>query len=259
MILILFSACGSSSHRAKEAASSETGSIKFNLNWGSSPVPPLRALSPSGNACMDYGIEDIEAKLYKDPNTVIASGSCTCDGSQNTIYDVPERSGYSLIIEGLASGKSQWQGEITDIIVIAGESTDLGSVDMKYVGDDITPPSVQPITPSNLAMEVPIDINIIILFSENIVEASLNPNTFILESGENKISGKITYDPESMIATFEPDTALSYSATYTVTINKEVQDKSSHEMPGDFSWSFTTEMDSLIWDEGQWDEAKWVN
>jgi hypothetical protein len=258
MIIILFSACGSSSHRAREAGS-ETGSINFDLNWGSSSVDRIRALSPSGNACIDYGIEDIEAKVYKDPNTVIASGSCQCDASQSTIDNVPEGSGYSLIIEALASGEPQWRGEITDITVIPGETTELGSVEMDYVGDDISPPSVQPVTPSGLATEVPVDLNIIILFSEHIVEASLNPNTFILESDEGKISGKITYDPESMIASFEPDTPLSYSTTYTATIKKEIQDKNSHELPGDFSWSFTTEMASLIWDEGKWDEAKWGN
>lgn len=259
MILVLFSACGSSSSGTKGANVSETGSINFNLDWSSVGVPRIRTLSPSGNACIDYGIGVIEAKVYKDPNTVIASGSCQCDSNQSTISDIPEGSGYSLIVEALVLGESQWQGETTDITVTSGETTDLGSIVMKYVGDDITHPSVQPITPSSGATDVPVDVGIIVLFSENIIEASLNPNTFILEDAEGKVSGKISYNSESMIATFEPDAPLSYSMTYTATIKKQVQDKNSLELPNDFSWSFTTEMNSLIWDEGKWDEAKWVD
>lgn len=259
MILVLFSACGSSSNRAREANSPETGSINFNLDWSSVSVPRIRTLSPSGNACVDYGIEAIEANVYKDPNTVTASGSCQCDANQNMISDVPEGSGYSLVVEALASGISQWRGEITDITVIPGETTELGSIVMSYIGDDNTHPSVQPITPSSGATDVPININIIVLFNENIIEASLNPNTFILESAEGKVSGKITYNSESMIATFEPDTPLSYSLTYTAIISKQVQDRNSLELSNDFSWSFTTEIDSLIWDEGKWDEAKWID
>ncbi|MGA1864641.1 MAG: Ig-like domain-containing protein [bacterium] len=260
MILVFFSACGSSSSsRAREADSSGTGSINFNLDWGSISAPRIRTLSPSGNACIDYGIEAIEAKVYKDPNTVIASGSCQCDANQSTITDVPEGSGYSLVVEALVSGISLWRGEITDITVIPGDTTELGSIVMSYIGDDNTHPSVQPVTPSSGATDVPIDINIIVLFNENIIEASLNPNTFILESAAGKVSGTITYNSESMIATFEPDAPLSYSITYTATIKKQVQDKNSLELSNDFVWNFTTEMDSLIWDEGKWDEAKWIN
>ena len=259
MILVLFSACGSSSHGTKKAASPETGSISFNLNWISSPAPLLRALSPSGNPCTDYGIEEIQAKVYKDPNTVIASAICSCDDGQNIINDIPEGSGYTLTIEGLASGESEWRGEIPDITVIPGETKDLGSVSMSYVGSDSILPDVQLITPSSLAMDVPIDINIIVMFNKDIVEASLNPDTFVLECDGNMISGMIAYNNESKIATFEPDSPLSYATTYTVTMKKEIQDKNAHKLPADISWSFTTEMDSLIWDEGKWDESQWVN
>jgi hypothetical protein len=195
----------------------------------------------SDDACVDYGIELITADIFDAANTAVTSDSWPCPDYQDTIDEVPAGSRYSLIVEGtVGSGDVDWRGEAADIIVAAGETTDVGFVIMIYVGDDETSPQVVSTDPLDEAVCAPVDAVITAVFSEAMIAASINESTFILKIGPNKVNGKVTYEPSAKAATFTPDNYLSPSELFTATITTGAQDMAGNPITEEVSWSFTT-------------------
>ena len=241
LFLILFSACDGGSGTSDEA-SSGTGSIIFSLQWeGPSPASAIHAaLAPSGDVCVDYGIETIMADVYNSSNEVVASKSWPCSDRQGTISDVPIGSDMWIIVEGTVSDIVLWRGETTGITVFAGETTQAETVTMNYIGDDMTAPTVDSTNPTNGATDVSIYTAITATFSETMVSASVNTSTVTLKTGTTTVSGFVTYNSSTRTATFSPYSKLSSSTTYTATITTEVQDRTGNQMEQDYIWSFTT-------------------
>jgi hypothetical protein len=137
--LILFSGCKSDSDTS-QSISSDTGSINFNLVFqGVLSGDELRqqAQAPSGDVCVDYGIETVTADVYNSSDSVVASGSWPCSEHGGTISGVPPGSGMYVIIEGIVSGNTDWRGQSTTFTVSAGQTTDAGTITMNYIGTDV--------------------------------------------------------------------------------------------------------------------------
>ncbi len=261
-VIILFSlyACGSDGGGSD--TSSDTGSLSFSLIFEepASYFPSgVRAVpSPSGDICVDYGIETIRVEVFDSSNSAVASDSWPCSDHKGTINDVPAGSDISLLVDGTVIGGSvDWQGKIGNLTVSPNEITYAGEVDMEYIGDDTIPPAVVSTDPSDGAADFPIDADITGTFSEDMVPASVDENTFTLKSGTTTVNGTVTYDLMTMIATFKPASNLSFFTNYTATISSDVEDRAGNKMAADFIWSFTTERGPLIWDSGNWDETNW--
>jgi hypothetical protein len=257
--LILLSACGSGD--GGSGTSSDTGSVSFRLIFeepaSNFPSGARAAQSPSGDICVDYNIETISIDVFDSSNIAVASDSWPCSDHKGTVNNVPAGSNISLLVDGIVGGRVDWQGKIGDLTVSPGENTDAGEVHMKYIGDDTTPPEVVSTDPSAGAAGFPIDADITGTFSEDMVPASVDEDTFTLESGTTTVDGTVTYDLMTMIATFKPDSNLSFFTNYTATISSDVEDRAGNKMAADFTWSFTTERGPLVWDSGNWDETNW--
>jgi hypothetical protein len=82
----------------------------------------------------------------------------------------------------------------------------------------ITPPTITLTFPANGAMNVPLNTAVDATFSKPMDPTTLTTGTFTLVTGGASVTGTVTYNAVSNIATFTPATALAAGSTYTATI-----------------------------------------
>jgi parallel beta-helix repeat protein len=240
VLIIILSGCGGGS-----GTSSDTGAISLQLKWEStSPAAVYAAQAPSGDVCVDFEIDTIDAKIYDSSDNELAAASWPCSDHQGTLASVPAGSGLRVAVAGNVSGASHWQGEAGDITLSAGESKQV-SITMDYIGEDETSPDISATSLSVSAVDVPIDTVITATFTEKIVAASVNTSTFTLATDAGPVGGSVTYDPNSLTATFTPSAPLYYNTNYTATITDGVMDIAGITMGSDFSRTFSTA--KIVW------------
>jgi hypothetical protein len=78
-------------------------------------------------------------------------------------------------------------------------------------------------------------------FSKAMNPATINTTTFTLTGPENtSVTGTVTYNAATYVATFTPTSALSPSTTYTATITTGVTDAVGNRLAANYVWTFTT-------------------
>jgi len=106
---------------------------------------------------------------------------------------------------------------------------------------DTTPPAVVSTIPSNSAIDVAVNGNILATFSEDMDPATITAANFTVAYGVTNVPGIVTYDGPTRIATFAPTANLIGSATvYTATVTTGVKDIMGNAMAANKVWSFTT-------------------
>lgn len=198
----------------------------------------MMSRSPSGDICADYLIDSIDATVQDASDTVITSESWPCSAHQGTILEVPTGSNLTLTISGIVNDNLNWQSQLADISVSAGQDTNVGTIALNYYGADETEPTILSHIPESNATDVPMNSSIIVTFSEDVVRASVE-SSFSL-SGTTDVDGNITYDPSTFIATFTPAIALDMDTQYTIEIDSAVQDRAGQQMAEPYTSSFTT-------------------
>ncbi|MBI5417584.1 Ig-like domain-containing protein [Candidatus Poribacteria bacterium] len=101
-------------------------------------------------------------------------------------------------------------------------------------------PAVSTTTPSNKAIEVPVDTVITVKFSEPMNASSINSSTFtIVGAGlaPAQIEGKIIYADST--ATFIPLSNLAINSVYTVTLTNNIKDIAGNRLE-QYSWYFNS-------------------
>jgi N-acetylneuraminic acid mutarotase len=108
--------------------------------------------------------------------------------------------------------------------------------------DDVVAPTIVSRSPTAGQSDVPINRNVRVTFSEEILFSSLTAERFRLEGSSGTIvDGFRSYDSINNSWTLDPNINLLYSTTYTVTIGGGVEDRwGGNTLGGDVSWSFTT-------------------
>src|SRR4029077_7183071 len=88
------------------------------------------------------------------------------------------------------------------------------------------PPTVISVTPPNLAPAICPNSVVVATFSEAMNPSTINTTTFTLTSGTPAVgvTGTVTYDVSSHVATFTPTNPLALSTLYTATITTGAQD-----------------------------------
>ncbi len=232
-------ACGSNYHQ-----SSDTGSISFNLQLSHPAIMSRAAAATSADICTDYGIIFINVNLSNSSGSAVDTGSWSCSAHEGTIYDVPAGAGYIIEITGTVSGGTiAWRGEMSGVVVTAGELTDTGVIALTYTGDDVEPPEIVSSTPSSEveAIDVPVTSVVTVIFKEKMAPSTINDSTFTLNDDVTTVSGSVVYDAVTPKAIFLPSDNLSYSTTYTATLTTDIADMAGNKMDSVYSWSFTTE------------------
>jgi len=106
------------------------------------------------------------------------------------------------------------------------------------------PPTVISVTPPDLSPGICPNSVVVATFSEAMNPATINTSTFTLTSGTPpaSVTGVVTYDAPSHVATFTPNSppGLALSTTYTATITTGAQDLFGNALASDKIWTFTT-------------------
>jgi len=106
---------------------------------------------------------------------------------------------------------------------------------------DITAPTVILVNPSDLAINVPLNSSVNATFSEAMDPLTINTANFSVAG----VTGVVTYNAISKIATFTPFSNLAASSTYTATITTGTTDLAGNPLAVNKVWSFTTGTASL--------------
>jgi len=104
--------------------------------------------------------------------------------------------------------------------------------------EDRLGPVVVSFSPANGATGAPLNGAIRAEFNEAINASTITPLTFTNSQG---LSGTVSYDATSHIASFTPASSLSPLTTYTFTLTTGVQDISGNALASPVVWSFTTQ------------------
>jgi hypothetical protein len=103
---------------------------------------------------------------------------------------------------------------------------------------DTTAPTVSSTIPANAATGVPINRQLVVVFSEAMNSNTITTTTFTLQQGTTTVTGTVSY--VGVTAIFTPATALTTNTVYTATITTGAKDVASNALASDFVWSFTT-------------------
>lgn len=128
---------------------------------------------------------------------------------------------------------------------LAGNALIANSVWNFKTGDapDITTPTVILVNPVNLATGVPINRKVNATFSKAMDPLTITTDTFIV-TGPGPlfapVTGTVTYDLLTNIATFVQDNNFAADTEYFATITTGAKDLAGNPLASDYAWSFTT-------------------
>lgn len=109
---------------------------------------------------------------------------------------------------------------------------------------ETTPPTIVSIFPADSATDVAITTSVTVTFSEAMDSSTITDATFQLKSvisaKTSTITGTVTYDTVSNVASFTSNSLLEHSTTYIATISTDATDVAGNALSGSFSWSFKT-------------------
>ncbi len=108
---------------------------------------------------------------------------------------------------------------------------------------DTVPPKVITENPANLATGVAINSVVRATFDKAMDPLTISTLTFSLKNGAASVSGTVTYDALSRIATFKPTSNLLPNTTYTATVTNATRDLSGQALAAGLvpnPWTFTT-------------------
>jgi len=129
-----------------------------------------------------------------------------------------------------------WRSESDADNLVAGDNNNFSDI-FVYERESL-PPTVASTNPVDSATDVSVDAGIIATFSEAMQASTINTTAFTMDNG---VTGTVSYDANSITATFTPTSNLSYDTTYTATISTGAEDLAGNGLQANYTWSFTTQ------------------
>jgi hypothetical protein len=115
------------------------------------------------------------------------------------------------------------------------------AVTWTFSTEDFAPPEVLSTTPGDGANNVNINSHLSIFFSKPMDPLSIDENSVIVMQGLNSITGQVTYDELTWIATFVPDAPLVVGLSYDASVTVAAMDTHGIPMAQDHTWTFSTD------------------
>lgn len=107
------------------------------------------------------------------------------------------------------------------------------------VGDQvIITPTVISTVPADLAIDVAINSNLEVTFSEEMAPETITDASFTLLQGETVVAGTVSND--GVTASFNPTTDLAANTIYSAKVSVLATNLAGTTLAGDYLWSFTT-------------------
>ena len=106
---------------------------------------------------------------------------------------------------------------------------------------DTTAPTVISTTPTANASSVVRSSDLTATFDEDMLATSMVANSFTLaDSDSSNITGSVTFNSPTNVATFSPDRPLTMLTSYSATLTTAIADLSGNTLATDYNWPFTT-------------------
>ncbi len=105
-------------------------------------------------------------------------------------------------------------------------------------GSSTTGPDVSSTTPVNEAINVSRDTSVTATFDDDMIASTIDDASFTL-SNTGSVSGSVSFDAVTNIATLDPDSDLTLMTTYTATLGVDITNLDGDALE-EYSWSFTT-------------------
>lgn len=106
------------------------------------------------------------------------------------------------------------------------------------------PLTVKGVLPASGATDAGLNGPVEMLFTTEIVTATLPAAFNLLEWGFTPVAGSLSYDPQAGALSFLPDEPLLPSTSYTAQLDGTVSDVHGNPLGATYSWSFTTAPDT---------------
>lgn len=240
----MLNACGGGSagtESAPEVSSHPTGTVSFDITWqdrmNGDSLHPIQA--PGNDVCNDYGINEINCKVYNNTGTIVGSETWPCSEHEGLMSGIPAGSGMWLIIEGLVSETVEWKGQSAPFVVTQNETTVLDAVSIYHIESDAVRPEIDVTTPTDGIIDVSLNAVITAKFTEDVTSTTVI-TAFTVMADTTAVAGTVAYDATTWTATFTPEADLTASTEYTATISSTVEDLAGLEMADAYIWTFTT-------------------
>lgn len=109
---------------------------------------------------------------------------------------------------------------------------------------DTTPPTVTSTNPASNAVGVAATASISATFSKSMAPLTISNTSFTVSGpGGAAVSGSVTFDPQTRVATFQPASSFAANTVFTAKVAggaSGVADLASNVLVSDFNWSFTS-------------------
>jgi hypothetical protein len=253
LTLILVSGCGSDSESADKAASDPSAAITFELDFSHPSNHATEALVDHAlgepDICNDFQIDTIGVQIYRTvDDTEVASAQSDCTDHTLTVTNVPAAESLYVLCYGYIGLDTIWQGQVDNIVAEAGQTTNIGIIDMYYIGDDTAGPAIVSTFPEKDAANVDINASISVTFNEALAPSTIPDQAIMVFTNDTPLSGTVDYNPDAFTIRFVPsgENGLDVETTYTATLqsqgddNVTITDIVGHPFDGALSWQFTT-------------------
>lgn len=133
-----------------------------------------------------------------------------------------------------------WVMALLLVVFTTGCDRDHGAAAPGAPGVDTTAPSVSVTSPTNKAIDVPVNRKVTIGFSEAMDPSKITTATIAMKEtvSGNAVTGTVTSSGTSAI--FSPAGNLAFSMQYTVTISTGAKDQAGNALTSNFVFTFTT-------------------
>jgi hypothetical protein len=201
------------------------GSTKATLTSG---APTLTSVSPTSGTEGQAVAVTLTGTLFA-PGATIALSGLGCAVSNITIVSSTSITATFTIAANAPTGAQNLT--VTNSLGTSGPQT---------FTVNALPPTVTSTNPAIGATAVPINRKITAAFSKPMDPATITAATFTLASGTTNITGVVTYNATSNVATFAPAATLAANTTFTATITTGTKDLAGNSLASNFVWAFTT-------------------
>ncbi|MEO5904907.1 MAG: Ig-like domain-containing protein [Gemmatimonadaceae bacterium] len=130
----------------------------------------------------------------------------------------------------------------TGVKDVAGNALAANSTATFTTVPDTTAPTIIATSPINNATGVPVGTVVKVTFSEAMDATTINATNFKLNvtAGGAVVTGTVTYDAATRVATFTPSASLALSTKYTATVTTGVKDAAGNPLATNATFDFTT-------------------
>ena len=239
----------------------KTYAWSFTTGLTANTTPPTVVITIPASGATDVPTNQIISATFSeamDPATITAPGTFTAAVAGVGGAAVPGTVTYAgatatFTPSANLAANGPYTAAITNVATdLSGNALAAGAVPnpwsfMTGAGVDTTPPTITLTTPASGATGVALNAAINATFSEAMNPASIfAAGTFTLAvagTGGAAVTGTVTYDPASDIATFTPSANLAANTEYTATITNAATDLAGNALAAGAAanpWSFMT-------------------